>query len=570
MLKGRKSDSDIAFPMEDVNSFKKNIEKPMKAAFTKPAEEEENKDDDEKQYSIRFLILDYFEYTSGHGPPRILASKQLVRKIFWTLLFLAALGVSSWQIATLFETYKSRPLSTHVAIQHETSLDFPAITVCNFNAVKLSAIDFFPEELRNDIEAEIPKNGSKTSRKRRAVNDQGSLNFDQYEEEEEGIEDPDSLDEDFRNNEEMIMIMAEAEPEELMPYGHQFEDFVLSCTYRGVSCGNFSSVYWTSFWHYAYGNCYVFNSGQDKIGKKAPVLKSNKPGPSHGLNLELNIEQDEYIGAFSEEAGVRIDISNQGEMAFPREKGLSAAPGFATSIGMRKVVLNRKDPFNNKRCSNSSTLDDANLYRQAFQANYSSTACKESCLAFNQRKECKCMEYRFPIPSNNTPVCNIFDKTTVDCLSRVQRDFKKNALNCTVSCPPPCRESVFKLTSSFAAWPSTGYEPFYVERLEAKEKYLDFVDSNNSSSSKIRSNVLKLNIFFEELNFESITEERSYELANFVSDLGGSLGLWIGMSVLSFAEVFELLLLIGYALLRKLRTRLSGRIRSSSIPGRGT
>ena len=121
MLKGQKSDSDIVFPMEDVNSFKKNIEKPMKTAFTKPTEAEENKDDDgEKQYSIRFLILDYFEYTSGHGPPRILASKQLVRKIFWTLLFLAALGVSSWQIATLFETYKSRPLSTHVAIQHET------------------------------------------------------------------------------------------------------------------------------------------------------------------------------------------------------------------------------------------------------------------------------------------------------------------------------------------------------------------------------------------------------------------------------------------------------------------
>ena len=58
-----------------------------------------------------------------------------------------------------------------------------------------------------------------------------------------------------------------------------------------------------------------------------------------GLNLELNIEQKEYIGAFTEEAGVRIDISNQGEMAFPREKGLSAAPGFATSIGMRKASI---------------------------------------------------------------------------------------------------------------------------------------------------------------------------------------------------------------------------------------
>lgn len=45
---------------------------------------------------------------------------------------------------------------------------------------------------------------------------------------------------------------------------------------------NFSSVYWTSYWHYTYGNCFVFNGGKDKIGQRAPVLKSNKPGPSHG------------------------------------------------------------------------------------------------------------------------------------------------------------------------------------------------------------------------------------------------------------------------------------------------
>ena len=57
---------------------------------------------------------------------------------------------------------------------------------------------------------------------------------------------------------------------------------LVSLTAFFLFSSNFSSVYWTSFWHYAYGNCYVFNSGQDKIGKKAPVLKSNKPGPSHG------------------------------------------------------------------------------------------------------------------------------------------------------------------------------------------------------------------------------------------------------------------------------------------------
>ena len=53
--------------------------------------------------------------------------------------------------------------------------------------------------------------------------------------------------------------------------------------------------------------------------------------------MELNIEQEQYFGALTPEAGVRIHISDQGEMPFPLDKGLSLAPGYATSIGMRKV-----------------------------------------------------------------------------------------------------------------------------------------------------------------------------------------------------------------------------------------
>lgn len=40
--------------------------------------------------------------------------------------------------------------------------------------------------------------------------------------------------------------------------------------------------YWTSYWHYKYGNCFVFNSGKNLFNQKKSTLKSNKPGPSHG------------------------------------------------------------------------------------------------------------------------------------------------------------------------------------------------------------------------------------------------------------------------------------------------
>jgi len=55
--------------------------------------------------------------------------------------------------------------------------------------------------------------------------------------------------------------------------------------------------------------------------------------------LELNVEQDEYIGALTPEAGIRMDISTQGEMPFPMERGVSLSPGYATMIGLRKVGL---------------------------------------------------------------------------------------------------------------------------------------------------------------------------------------------------------------------------------------
>lgn len=56
-----------------------------------------------------------------------------------------------------------------------------------------------------------------------------------------------------------------------------------------------------------------------------------------GLTLELLLEQEQYLDSFSPQAGVRLDITTQGQMPFPMEKGLSLPPGFATAVGLRKV-----------------------------------------------------------------------------------------------------------------------------------------------------------------------------------------------------------------------------------------
>ena len=44
---------------------------------------------------------------------------------------------------------------------------------------------------------------------------------------------------------------------------------------------NYTTSFWTSFWHYKYGNCFVFNRGEVN-GVEVEILKSNNPGPSQG------------------------------------------------------------------------------------------------------------------------------------------------------------------------------------------------------------------------------------------------------------------------------------------------
>ncbi|KAL9986106.1 hypothetical protein ACROYT_G000186 [Oculina patagonica] len=507
-----------------------------------------------------------------HGAGRIVASRQWTRKIFWIISIMATLAVLTWQVHTLYRLYQNRPLSTHVAIEHDTSLLFPAITICGMNALRADEVErFFSESLRREIEERFTMNSSSGREGPRPSTDpleqlteedeqggeyEGEQNGEQGvggeegehggEGDDDGMVPDENTEGEFIDREYVRAIIAQQNASLLTQIGHQFEDFVVYCTFRGAYCANYSSTFWSRFWHFAYGNCYVFNGGATENGKNAKILKSNEPGPSYGLSLELNIEQNQYIEALTQSAGVRIDISDQGQMPFPLDKGLSLAPGYETSIGMRKVVINRRDPFSRNTCVNHSTSDGANIYnRQTMKVNYSTTACKKSCWASSQHKMCGCMEYKFPRPAD-TPLCDIVNKTIEKCLKKVKDKFTKGKLSCSNSCPPPCRESTFKLTTSYSLWPTKTYEDYYKIELVKRTKEVDWSDN-------FRANVLKVDIFFEELNYEVISEELSYELPNFMSDLGGSLGLWIGVSVLTVAEIFELLLLTCLALGRRLK-----------------
>ena len=55
--------------------------------------------------------------------------------------------------------------------------------------------------------------------------------------------------------------------------------------------------------------------------------------------MTMNIQQDEYVPAAGDTAGVVVVILPQNQMPFPEDSGIIVSPGHATSIGITQVCV---------------------------------------------------------------------------------------------------------------------------------------------------------------------------------------------------------------------------------------
>ncbi|KAK3580736.1 hypothetical protein CHS0354_005746, partial [Potamilus streckersoni] len=137
---------------------------------------------------------------------------------------------------------------------------------------------------------------------------------------------------------------------------------------------------------------------------------------------------------------------------------------------------------------------------------------------------------------------------------RVNLEFDQGDPQC--NCSPPCKERVFEKTISGRSWPNKDYLTNVLVQEMCEQK-----NNTNSTSSKSLSipcqylknqtfeahadeyqyNFLRVVIYFEDLNYESIEQEPLYEATRFLSDIGGALGLFTGASVLTIVELLQLI-----------------------------
>lgn len=86
-------------------------------------------------------LREFCSETTAHGFGRLASSSSAIERLIWLVCLLSALTYTFVQGFRLVSDYFSYPVDVKVTMKHNEDLEFPAIVVCNMNAMRKQALN---------------------------------------------------------------------------------------------------------------------------------------------------------------------------------------------------------------------------------------------------------------------------------------------------------------------------------------------------------------------------------------------------------------------------------------------
>ena len=186
---------------------------------------------------------------------------------------------------------------------------------------------------------------------------------------------------------------------------------------------------------------------------------------------------------------------------------------------------------------------------------------------------CKCVSDKYQIPGKycqdqyRTGGIQHCDKTREktkcedDILNKINENFQQWI---SMPCRPKCNQINYGKFVSTSSWPSHLSESKVIEEIRSvHEKLLlnnltstldeiaNAQEEELEEKELLESNFLKIVVYAESISGNSIVEEDAYTIPNFLGEVGGIVGLWLGGSVVTMFEPVQLLIKLVLLFWRK-------------------
>ena len=314
---------------------------------------------------------------------------------------------------------------------------------------------------------------------------------------------------------------------------YSLTEMLLYCRYDYTSCSSrdFINIKLGSY------NCFSLNSGRNLSGDAVELYKGTRIGWLNGIRLRLFAGFENETSSFIN--GFLVFIHNSSMYPF-FDTSLQVSTGQTTDFIVTKIIDTQLgEPYNS--CKKSFRFDD-NGYIPKFlsdimAANYSYTQnlCLFAQLQQIQSNYCNCSIAGY----NRTEEYNDCTNVSVKCLEKAYNSIFLKYLNTYVNtiCPEECDKYLLKVTVSSNPYPISTY----LNELRSNAIAESNFSRKSLNLSKTKESVANIRIFFADYTYIGQTPKTT--LADAVSSLGGTLGLFLGISFLSFFEILDFLVI---------------------------
>jgi hypothetical protein len=288
---------------------------------------------------------------------------------------------------------------------------------------------------------------------------------------------------------------------------------IIECNYQNVGCRIDDEFEFNDEL-----GCVTFNNNVSNIRTYTRSTVTSR----NGLYIEMFIgEESSSEEAFSG-AEVYIFLPNKNLRTINDFQAIALSAGQYTFVQVSRTKIKRLSwPYSNcvesiSRYTINNDIKNELRKVSAGEDNYIQQECLSACFSIFVLKDCANDVTNDDSNCNNTVVAK-----------------------CYSLCPPQCESTVYSASNSMLQFPTRKY----AERIKQIE-----ADLSDFSYEQLKESVLAVEIYYESLSYVSVSENAKITIADLIVNIGSNLGLFLGFSVLTFAEAFEVIFRIGYAL----------------------
>ena len=430
-------------------------------------------------------VQEQIESLTIHGVSRVVSAKSKCSRIIWLVMCTSAAISLGFATFESFMKYFQYETFNHISSMQNSQLTLPGITFCHTNF-------YSPTAYSNDdppVHQQLPENCSFNDRK--------------Y----------------FANE-------------------VNWKIFLFACR---MFIGTFKSK--TSGMGTEIPSYFRFPKGFEITPHVLPCLTLNRnstlvqyaEGEKHGLHMIMYNQYYNTSFSFSSDEPLRdsrngiIVMMHDQKQLVPIGDGIVIPPGYHTHISVSKNVFKRLPHPYQSKCTN-----DWKNRRSIYPGKNTMQMCYASCGLKQLYKMCPGVlpEMKVFMKAPEFPVQANISNTYWKCIRN--NLYRMDFLQC--DCRQLCNDETYTTVVNRNPWPQKWQAPSFLQlinKIEGKNK-------SGLSANDVHDRLIKVSIYYDNFR-EHISDERPlYSFSTMTGYLGGQMGLFMGASLLSLAEIVAL------------------------------